>query len=191
MIKTINVNNFMSLRGFSLKPSLRNVLVGPNLAGKSNIIRALKFLTHISVPGLGLATAVNSYGGFSEILWKGIDEGEISFFLSAEIFLSEKDKPRNYEYELSLIGSAITGSFVIGNEKLIRRDDGAEYILAENVDIGLKVQKYGRTTALTKGAVNAINATINVGYSSGTARFGNQIRWPGVHRFPSKEEPDH
>lgn len=64
---------------------------------------------------------------------------------------------------------------MIGNEKLIRRDDGAEYILAENVDIGLKVQKYGRTTALTKGAVNAINATINVGYSSGTARFGNQI----------------
>lgn len=38
-----------------------------------------------------------------------------------------------------------------------------------------RVQKYGRTTGLTHGTVIAINATINVGYSSGTARFVNQI----------------
>jgi len=38
-----------------------------------------------------------------------------------------------------------------------------------------KVQKYGRTTGLTKGSINGINATVNVGYSSGTARFVNQI----------------
>jgi hypothetical protein len=37
------------------------------------------------------------------------------------------------------------------------------------------VQKYGRSTGLTKGTVVGINATINVGYSSGTARFVNQI----------------
>lgn len=36
------------------------------------------------------------------------------------------------------------------------------------------VQKYGRTTGLTKGSVVAINATINIGYSSGTARFVSQ-----------------
>ncbi len=39
----------------------------------------------------------------------------------------------------------------------------------------MAVQKYGRTTGLTKGQVTAINATVNVGYSSGTARFVNQI----------------
>ncbi len=37
------------------------------------------------------------------------------------------------------------------------------------------VQKYGRTTALTKGTIIGINATVNVGYSSGTARFVDQI----------------
>jgi hypothetical protein len=37
------------------------------------------------------------------------------------------------------------------------------------------VQKYGRTTKLTKGTITAINATVNVGYSSGTALFVNQI----------------
>jgi hypothetical protein len=37
------------------------------------------------------------------------------------------------------------------------------------------VQKYGRTTSLTHGTVTAINATVLVGYSSGNARFVNQI----------------
>ena len=37
------------------------------------------------------------------------------------------------------------------------------------------VQKYGRTTRLTKGKVNAINGTVNVQYSRGVARFVNQI----------------
>jgi hypothetical protein len=41
--------------------------------------------------------------------------------------------------------------------------------------INQKVKKYGRTTSLTKGIVYAINATVNVGYDSGVARFVNQI----------------
>ena len=41
--------------------------------------------------------------------------------------------------------------------------------------INQKVKKYGRTTGETKGQVYLINATINVGYSSGVARFVNQI----------------
>ena len=35
--------------------------------------------------------------------------------------------------------------------------------------------KYGRTTSQTKGQVYAINATVNVGYDWGVARFVNQI----------------
>jgi hypothetical protein len=41
--------------------------------------------------------------------------------------------------------------------------------------IGLAVQKYGRTTGLTTGTIQAINATISVSYSTGTATFVNQI----------------
>ncbi len=41
--------------------------------------------------------------------------------------------------------------------------------------VGQAVQKYGRTTQLTKGTVTGINATVFVGYSSGTARFVDQI----------------
>ena len=41
--------------------------------------------------------------------------------------------------------------------------------------INQKVKKYGRTTELTKGQVFAINATVNIGYGKGVARFVNQI----------------
>lgn len=46
---------------------------------------------------------------------------------------------------------------------------------AVGVVVGTQVQKYGRTTSLTKGTIAGINATVNVGYSSGTARFVDQI----------------
>jgi len=42
--------------------------------------------------------------------------------------------------------------------------------------VNMQVQKYGRTTVLTKGKVYATNATVDVGYGFGrTARFVNQI----------------
>ena len=41
--------------------------------------------------------------------------------------------------------------------------------------IGLTVMKYGRTTSQTKGKVYAINATVDVSYDTGVARFVNQI----------------
>ena len=41
--------------------------------------------------------------------------------------------------------------------------------------VRMPVQKYGRTSSLTKGTIYAINATINVGYETGTATFIKQI----------------
>jgi hypothetical protein len=44
-----------------------------------------------------------------------------------------------------------------------------------SASIGLPVQKYGRTTSLTKGIVSDVNFKGNIGYSSGTAYFVDQI----------------
>ncbi|HOJ05478.1 MAG TPA: hypothetical protein PK916_15880 [Bacteroidota bacterium] len=41
--------------------------------------------------------------------------------------------------------------------------------------VGMPVQKYGRTTGLTKGKVSAINVIIGINYAQGAARFVNQI----------------
>ncbi len=44
-----------------------------------------------------------------------------------------------------------------------------------NATIGMAVQKCGRTTSCTRGTVSSINATINVQYSGGVAKFVNQV----------------
>jgi hypothetical protein len=41
--------------------------------------------------------------------------------------------------------------------------------------LGDRVEKYGRTTSLTKGTITGLNATVNVSYGSGVARFVGQI----------------
>ena len=41
--------------------------------------------------------------------------------------------------------------------------------------INMAVQKCGRTTGCTKGTVTSVNATVNVQYSGGIARFVNQV----------------
>jgi hypothetical protein len=41
--------------------------------------------------------------------------------------------------------------------------------------VGQAIQKVGRTTSLTTGTVTAINATVNIGYTHGTATFTGQI----------------
>lgn len=46
-------------------------------------------------------------------------------------------------------------------------------------NLNAQVQKYGRTTSLTKGTITGINATIIVGYDSGPARFVGQIEVSG------------
>lgn len=45
-----------------------------------------------------------------------------------------------------------------------------------SASVGLAVQKYGRTSSLTKGSITALNATITVNYgAAGTATFENQV----------------
>lgn len=41
--------------------------------------------------------------------------------------------------------------------------------------VGMAVQKYGRTTGLTRGKISAINVTLGLNYGYGTARFVDQI----------------
>jgi len=45
--------------------------------------------------------------------------------------------------------------------------------------LNMAVQKYGRTTGLTTGVVIGVNVTVNVQYSSGIARFVNQVQVRG------------
>ncbi len=46
---------------------------------------------------------------------------------------------------------------------------------SHEAELGLAVQKYGRTTGHTSGRITGVHATIDVSYRTGTARFEDQI----------------
>ena len=52
---------------------------------------------------------------------------------------------------------------------------GAPLSLTADAAVGISVQKYGRTSSLTRGTITGINAIVNVGYGAGSARFIGQI----------------
>lgn len=54
-----------------------------------------------------------------------------------------------------------------------------DFYKASEINIGLKVQKSGRTTGHTKGQVTGISGTFHIGYDGGTARFVRQIQIRG------------
>ena len=56
---------------------------------------------------------------------------------------------------------------------------GAPRSTTAEAQLGMTVQKYGRTTGYTHGRVTGINAIIDVSYRTGTARFEDQIMISG------------
>jgi predicted ATPase len=103
MIRRLHIKNYLSLKDVDLGLGQRNVLIGPNMSGKSNLIDCFRFLTHMVSSGLNKAFL--DRGGFSEVVWKGADESRISFQLTADARETGQEPLRVYDYELSIVGS--------------------------------------------------------------------------------------
>jgi predicted ATPase len=126
MITQFRVKNYLSLREVDLELRPRkNIIVGPNMSGKSNLIDCFKFLTHMVTTGLNKAFL--DRGGFSEVVWKGSDESRISFQVVAE-FAAESAK--SYTYDLAIIGSP-TGLISVEKEHLIVQSKDTAYTLID------------------------------------------------------------
>jgi predicted ATPase len=124
MIKKIHIKNYKSLKDIDLELGRRNMLVGPNMSGKSNLLDSFKFLTNIC--DSGVSKAFHDRGGFSEVVWKGEDAGPISFHL-----VIEHESEKSYEYEISIIGSITTGSFSVERESLIVKTKKGDFPLID------------------------------------------------------------
>lgn len=70
MITSFKVRNFLSLRDAALDLRVRNVLIGPNKSGKSNLLAAFRFLKQ-SVVGADVSAPINDRHGIENIRWKG------------------------------------------------------------------------------------------------------------------------
>jgi len=118
VIKRLGVRNYKSLKDLDIELGKRNVLVGPNMSGKTNFIDCLKFLTNMCISGV--IQAFLNRGGFPEVVWKGGGGGgeSISFHLIIEQELNENASPKTFEYEISIVGSQ-TGLISIEREHLM------------------------------------------------------------------------
>jgi predicted ATPase len=126
MLTKIRAKNFKSLRSVTLDLGSRNVLVGANMAGKSNVIDLFRFIYDMTFPrqpGSGaLSNAVFGRGGFGELLWKGGDEQVIEITLSGTTLAHGPEWP--WEYAISIQGESF-GNFRVVSEllRIERRKD--------------------------------------------------------------------
>jgi predicted ATPase len=153
MIKRLHVQNFLSLRDVDLELTQRNVLVGPNMSGKSNLIDCLAFLTQVAVSGLKQALLDRS--GFAEVAWKGSpSDHRIGISLSYEQRVPQ-EPPTNYEYKISILGSQ-AGFVSIEKETIVIEKEGQRFTLVELVDGRGSINHLdGRQISTTTGAPNA------------------------------------
>jgi predicted ATPase len=123
MLTKIRVKNFKSLKDVTLELGQRNVLVGANMAGKSNVMDLFKFIYEMTFPrpgGMGLADAFFARGGLGEVLWKGGDERVIALSLSGTTLEHDHEWP--WDYEVLIQGDARYDNFRISSENpTIRR----------------------------------------------------------------------
>jgi len=123
VLTRIRVKNFKSLHDVTIELGQRNVLVGANMSGKSNIIDLFRFIHDMTFPrqpgSWALTSAVFARGGIDEILWKG---GNVEVIL---IGLSGRDVWDGIEwfwdYEITVQGGFPGGNFRVSSEELHAR----------------------------------------------------------------------
>lgn len=118
MITRLHVRNFKSLRDIDLSLGPLNVLVGPNMSGKSNILDAFRFLYQVFFPQAGtqgIQYALAQHGGVNEVLWKGGDDKLIVISLEGS---DQTDPSIKYRYDLQLIAG--TGDFVATQKESLK-----------------------------------------------------------------------
>ncbi len=136
MIRQIHVKDFKSLKDVPLTLGLRNVLVGPNMSGKSNLIDVFRFLARMvfPTPGThGLLNAFTTLGGVSEVLWKGGDSNLISITLEGSgVPWHHLEKPVRWNYEISILGDPVRGWATVQKEVLhVSGPDGPSKLIDE------------------------------------------------------------
>jgi predicted ATPase len=130
MLKRLQAENFKSLRTFDSSLGSLNVLVGPNMGGKSNIIDALCFLYESWFPQPGTYGPINALtrrGGIDEVLWKGGQDKLLSIGIEFE---DPAQPSKRFDYKIELVSGA--GGYVnIQAEQLTLRQGEKQWPLIE------------------------------------------------------------
>lgn len=76
MIKSIHIRNYRSILNNTISFEPITVLIGANGSGKSNLVKALQFLSDI--PDVGIGVAVSKQGGRESVIPKSIPENDLN-----------------------------------------------------------------------------------------------------------------
>lgn len=134
MITALRVKNFRSLRNVSLQLGLRNIFVGPNLSGKSNILDVFRFFRDMllvsDISLIGVGNAFTRRLGFSEVAWKGDDPGVISIGLDGKFAPTAFDQPyealgspTTWKYDITF--AAMPNGWVTVQNEVLEFSDGS------------------------------------------------------------------
>ena len=119
-VTRIELSNFRSFKELAIDLGPVNVLVGPNMSGKTNFIDAFRFLSDVVAPSTGghygISKAFNSRFGFAEVSWKGGSADVISFKLSGQ--LNTPSLTGKWVYAIDILGEIRFGSSRVQKETL-------------------------------------------------------------------------
>ncbi len=142
MIRNLHLQNFKSLKEVSINLGRLNVLVGPNMSGKSNLIDVFRLLSRTVAPAAGtygLPNAILSFGsfgsGFEDLAWKGADSRLISIGMEGEGWPPMRpEKDERWSYRIEIVGDhygrtlvqeeSLTVSTTEGQKNLINNPAG-------------------------------------------------------------------
>jgi predicted ATPase len=125
MLKRLEVGNFKSFRTLDLSLGPLNVLVGPNMGGKSNLLDVLRFLyeSWFPAPGTyGPLNALGKRGGIDEVSWKGGQDKLVSIGVN---FADPAQPGATFVYRIELVGGP-SGYVNIQAEQLLRWSKGGQ-----------------------------------------------------------------
>ncbi|WP_130866944.1 AAA family ATPase [Acidipropionibacterium timonense] len=131
-ITHVAAHNWRNFKNLDFALGDRLIVVGPNAAGKSNLLDLFRFLGDVSRPGGGLTAALNSRGGLSKtrcLFARNNHNGE----LNIEIDLMDGDDDR-WRYVLAIKGQqggrnrpVVVREIVERNgEKILQRPDASD-----------------------------------------------------------------
>jgi predicted ATPase len=135
MITHVRARNFKSLRDVDISLGPLNVLVGPNMGGKSNVLDLFRFLYECWFPqpaASGLGNALARRQGIDEILWKGSQDRLLSIGVE---FVESTQADRTFVYEIEMLGGH-GGYAHIQKETLTLREGGEQRELIVTVGKG-------------------------------------------------------
>ena len=92
MINKLHVSNFKSLHDLDVVLGGLTMLIGPNEAGKSNILDALALLKDLFrfslMPNI-VGDPINARGGYKDVVWRGEDQKAITLGVEGHLGLGD------------------------------------------------------------------------------------------------------